>query len=342
MRKDAALLAGLVALASAGGAQAGHEVIFGPSTSSFASAQAHQGPYVQASWADITNTTVSGLHAGPGGTATYGPLSMTSSSAAATQPGGSGDLVFGSSASASANLATGILKASVGAYGPDSFGSPLGFAEAELTDTIYFTNSSSGDLAVTFRYRFDGSVIDSNGTSNPGGQASLILSCDYWRCYNETNTAIRFAKSGTQVGDNINAYFDENGIAMFARNIYGDQYQLFDHFDVWNGSVGGAIDGWMQASLLIPTGTTSLGLIGRLNLDCRGGSNCDFGHTGAFGFIGALPEGLTIGSASGVFLTAQNPVPGGVPEPATWAMFILGFGTVGAAARRRRPAVVTN
>ena len=28
--------------------------------------------------------------------------------------------------------------------------------------------------------------------------------------------------------------------------------------------------------------------------------------------------------------------PGGVPEPATWAMFIAGFGLVGAAARRRR------
>lgn len=30
---------------------------------------------------------------------------------------------------------------------------------------------------------------------------------------------------------------------------------------------------------------------------------------------------------------------GGVPEPATWAMMILGFGAVGAAIRRRQPAV---
>ena len=29
----------------------------------------------------------------------------------------------------------------------------------------------------------------------------------------------------------------------------------------------------------------------------------------------------------------------GVPEPATWAMLIAGFGLVGAAARRRRPIV---
>jgi hypothetical protein len=31
---------------------------------------------------------------------------------------------------------------------------------------------------------------------------------------------------------------------------------------------------------------------------------------------------------------------GAVPEPATWAMMVLGFGTAGAALRRRRPALV--
>jgi hypothetical protein len=34
--------------------------------------------------------------------------------------------------------------------------------------------------------------------------------------------------------------------------------------------------------------------------------------------------------------TSDGVPPGGVPEPATWAMLILGFGLVGAAARRRR------
>ncbi len=36
----------------------------------------------------------------------------------------------------------------------------------------------------------------------------------------------------------------------------------------------------------------------------------------------------------------STPVPGGVPEPATWAMLILGFGLVGAAARRRDRGVL--
>jgi hypothetical protein len=337
MNRNTAILAGLIALTASGSAQAAHKVIYAASTNSSATSQAHQGPHVQGTHMNVTDTTVNFQLVGNGGTATHGPLSATSSSVAVTQPGGSGDLVFGSSASASADLATGRLKATVGAYGPDFFGGPLGFAEARLSDTVYFTNSSGGDVSVTFRYSFDGSVIDSNGTSNPGGVATLQLGCDFWNCYNDQNVAIRFAKSGAQVGDNIHAFFDENGISMFARNIYGDQNQLFDRFDVWNGSKGGAIDGWMEATLLIPTGETSLGIWGRLALDCRGGSNCDFGHTGSFGFIGALPDGLTIGSASGVFLTANGPVPGGVPEPAAWAMMILGFGAIGARLRRAQP-----
>ena len=35
-------------------------------------------------------------------------------------------------------------------------------------------------------------------------------------------------------------------------------------------------------------------------------------------------------------LTSTNPVGGGIPEPATWTMMILGFGGLGALLRRRR------
>lgn len=38
--------------------------------------------------------------------------------------------------------------------------------------------------------------------------------------------------------------------------------------------------------------------------------------------------------------TAEISVPGGVPEPATWAMMLLGFGAVGAAMRRKKQAEV--
>lgn len=48
------------------------------------------------------------------------------------------------------------------------------------------------------------------------------------------------------------------------------------------------------------------------------------GNNGATGFVGG--QGFRIDSVTGF-----------VPEPGTWAMLVLGFGLVGATARRRRP-----
>ena len=67
-----------------------------------------------------------------------------------------------------------------------------------------------------------------------------------------------------------------------------------------------------------------------ITMNLSGYSFADFSNTAAVSFI--LPEGVTYTSDSGVFLTA----PGGVSEPATWAMMIVGFGSLGAVLRRRR------
>jgi hypothetical protein len=62
-----------------------------------------------------------------------------------------------------------------------------------------------------------------------------------------------------------------------------------------------------------------------------------------FAYLDALIDSdVSLGVASGSFTATgyQPPVVGGVPEPATWAMLITGFGLVGAAARRRSRAVL--
>jgi PEP-CTERM motif len=61
-----------------------------------------------------------------------------------------------------------------------------------------------------------------------------------------------------------------------------------------------------------------------------------FGAADALLFSGQFDARQTPDSIARVDFDA--PV-GGVPEPATWAMMILGFGAAGAAIRRRRPAV---
>lgn len=50
------------------------------------------------------------------------------------------------------------------------------------------------------------------------------------------------------------------------------------------------------------------------------------------------PDGVPAGSGTPVFTIGQVAVPTAVPEPASWAMMIGGFGLLGAASRRRTRA----
>jgi len=56
---------------------------------------------------------------------------------------------------------------------------------------------------------------------------------------------------------------------------------------------------------------------------------------GAFGFYNYSQANVLYAGIEEVVLP-PTPGPGGIPEPATWAMLILGFGLVGGAMRRRR------
>ena len=77
-------------------------------------------------------------------------------------------------------------------------------------------------------------------------------------------------------------------------------------------------------------------------------SPADF-STGGFGFVNFdRQNNVSLESVTGnvsidhINITAQNPLPGtddvnaAVPEPATWALMIVGFGAIGSAMRRRQ------
>lgn len=266
----------------------------------------------------------------PGGTATGGG-SVGQSWAQTSE----GNLSFGNDASASADLTTGTLRASVESHGPAYFGWPNGFASARFDDTIFFTNTSGSALTIGLTFAFNGSMLDPYA-ANPGGSASFGLACFSLDCYNGTGDRIVFATGPTRTPqDNWNYYFTYNS-SCFGENIFcGQGAAPYFQSGLNQPNAGGIVDGWISTSLIIPTGTSSIGLSASLNLDCRGASSCDFGHTGTFRFDD-LPDGLTFSSASGLLLTGlQVPPTGAVPEPATWLMMILGFGLVGAAMRQR-------
>ncbi len=92
------------------------------------------------------------------------------------------------------------------------------------------------------------------------------------------------------------------------------------------------------------SGTVTLAggvITGIENLVANGGTGRFLGATGSWQAIGPLsfipnPQGGFLGVYNGRFEGTLN-LPA-VPEPATWALFIAGFGLVGARLRRHRPA----
>jgi MYXO-CTERM domain-containing protein len=237
-----------------------------------------------------------------------------------------------SSAQAYASLDQGTLRSAVVQAGPASFGYPLGQASSQLRDTLLFTNNSGAAVTLSFSYDFEGLIADPHGSSNRGGEARLYLT-NCALCSNAAGEPIRFA-TGPQNPASLllAATFDIRGIGSFTN--FGTPLPLGPSANVTvlrgpaDGN-GGAVEGRIAVSLLIPTGLTSLGIGADLDVDCRSGSSCLFGNSASFSF-GALPTGLAMSSASGVFLTAP------VPEPQTWLMWAAGL--LALASLRRRHA----
>jgi hypothetical protein len=75
----------------------------------------------------------------------------------------------------------------------------------------------------------------------------------------------------------------------------------------------------------------------QLALSCGGPAQCDFAHTGRVSL--GLPSNVTFTSASGVFLTDVGGP--GVPEPAAWALMLVGVGGVGLTMRSRRRTIAS-
>lgn len=106
---------------------------------------------------------------------------------------------------------------------------------------------------------------------------------------------------------------------------------------VWTTNVDHTVNTYTQTfNILGANQDFAVALFASLN--CATGMSCDYGNTAKIGL--QLPSGTNFTSDSGVFLAGLNPVVGSVPEPATWAMMMLGFGMIGFAARRRSKQTV--
>jgi hypothetical protein len=323
MRKPAYLLAtalGLVLTASQAQAAV---IVYNPTAQVDVSVIAHQGPHVQGSAVSNVNGVQTNHSVGPGGSASSsgGPHAVAGD---AYIPGGAGDRSFTATAHGASDLASGTLKAWVATTGDENFGTPGGDVAARIMDTIYFTNTTDGDLALDLSWAFEG-VFDSptDHVSSSGTSGLYVSGCG-------SCGAVRFAGDGTGIGDVASASFNDHG--LYRINTFGGDLPLYGSGAHWTTQANGVGGARISTTLLIPTGESVMGLHAFLTLSCRAADTCDYGHTGTFSF-GDLADGLSFTSASGAFLTAPT---GEVPEPGAWALMILGFGMTGGLLRRRR------
>jgi hypothetical protein len=98
----------------------------------------------------------------------------------------------------------------------------------------------------------------------------------------------------------------------------------------------GNFDSPVTVFYLLSNGTTGT-LAGAVN---GTGNNGNF----EIGITGGLFDSITIASTGdhgfgAIKQVSFEPVAGAVPEPATWAMMLLGFGAIGVSMRRRKPVL---
>jgi hypothetical protein len=246
---------------------------------------------------------------------------------------------------ASASLDRGELKATA-TVASVPFGTAAGSARADFADSIFFTNTSSGLLPITLTMSVDGAFVGPLIRSDLRSRIQLAS----FSCNGMGGCITPLANGSSSIFTELLGETSLGSPFQFREFFSG---QINDNIAHWNLGFGpnqigiSQFDYFKTITLYVPTGLTTLNLQGELQIFCIGTGICDFTNTAALRF-GALPEGLSFTSQSGVFLTGLGSpgdgggggTPGAVPEPASWAMMIAGFGLVGAAVRRRRAAAL--
>jgi hypothetical protein len=245
----------------------------------------------------------------PGGSANAGGSAFRSFANAAT---------LTESSSAEANLAFGTLRGTAksfdytGALTPPNGSGGIAVSTVQFWETVTLNNATQDDLLLPFEWLVEGDIPAGTGGSYRYVYSSIQL---FKSNSITTGNTLLLGSSAPVLGDGY-AFGYSQGSSGFAP-ISGS--------GTWStGPVAAPVGGTMSATLVVSPGQSMIDIKTYLNLDCRGGWNCDFGNTAQFSF-GALPDGLTYTSASGIFLTEPNGPGGQVPEPGTWGMLAGGL-----------------
>ena len=255
----------------------------------------------------------------PGAT---GPGTATQAAASGHADGVSPNFAVPPGIAASGSASADLASASLHLYSSDTgvngglFGAG-GVESASITDTLHFTIAgAAADTITTLQIAFsvDGSMVRSGTSVDGGSNGEMVGALDF---------------------GNSDARFD---LKFDASHGYSTYINALDTYPTipWGT--------WTtNADLTLATFNGTYNVIGAsavipvtifANLYCNDGMICDYSHTAKLGLV--LPNGVSFTSDSGVFLADAGPGAGGVPEPAAWALMLLGFGVTGALIRQRR------
>lgn len=176
-----------------------------------------------------------------------------------------------------------------------------------------------GSAAPAATIAFAGSAFNTNGPPQPDATCAPLL-------------RIAFGPAGTQGASNFGGFtYSQTHCTSGGPGAYsGGQFSYFF-------GAGDSLTG-TYSGLASPSGTPGL-LNNTINLVVTGGTGRFLNGSGAITGVGTVDfrqgaprQTLTLSGLLDLPAVA-------VPEPATWALMIGGFGLIGAAGRRRRRAV---
>jgi hypothetical protein len=227
------------------------------------------------------------------------------------------------SASTYADLSTGKLGAS---GSTDYYQTAL--TVARLTDLLNFTiDGADADTVtnITVKFQLDGSL------STPAAHGATGLGTPYGIITNDFNFG------------SANGYVSFEQLAANRR--YGQEDLRLEQRTTQSGWISHSWDS-ISPGLTQFTGVYALtgasavvGIGNNLSGYVSTGGSFAYSNTSSLNLV--LPSNVRFTSASGTFLSGVGPGVGGVPEPASWAMLIVGFGLTGGLMRRQQRAVVS-
>jgi Domain of unknown function (DUF4394)/PEP-CTERM motif len=204
-----------------------------------------------------------------------------------------------------------------------------------LTDNnrVFRVNYNTGATSLVANVALTGSNFAFD--FNPANTNLRIVSND------NTNYVLRFNPAPIALVPGVNVFYDASGAGLGDPDIVSAGYINNDN-NAATGTVLYVLDSANDVLAIQNAATGVLTRVGALGVDIGARTSFDIVGTANNTFVQAGNTLYSINLSTGALSTIGNTdrtlfgLSAAVPEPATWAMMIIGFGAVGAAARSNR------